>query len=467
MSLRSIRFRIDAFPQILLAAALTAAAGAAQAQPASATGSRAQTPAPAAPALTPKRSFDDTPLPAATPAATPAVTPTPESATPAGTGALPPHPGAGRRARARVRGSRRNRLLPPRTAAPAPAPAPTAVPAATAAPAATADPVVIMPTAEDTKACLDKLRKGATANGLTLADWDKYTAGAKLLPTTVSSAKGQPEGRESWWDYIAKTVDDERVADGKMMMKKVGSQLNTIGQQYQVDPATLVAIFGIETNYGRQIGKTNVLNAWLTRACTENKPLWEKNAYASVRLLRDGVVPADNFVGSWSGAFGMTQFIPTSFYELAADGDGDGRIDLYNSLPDALASTANHLRKRRASGPWPAGRGGGAPARRAGRHHPAGAGCRICGRERPPHDRAVGPGRREAGQWRRAQAVLGRRRAGLSVRADRFARSGVPGDRQFRRHPALQPVAPLRAGRGAAAQPPAGPPGPGHAVADR
>ncbi|MBR8656538.1 lytic murein transglycosylase [Achromobacter sp. Marseille-Q0513] len=262
---------------MLLAAALTAAAGAAQAQPASATGSRAQTPAPAAPALTPKRSFDDTPPPAAT-----------------------------------------------------------------------ADPVVIMPTAEDTKACLDKLRKGATANGLTLADWDKYTAGAKLLPTTVSSAKGQPEGRESWWDYIAKTVDDERVADGKMMMKKVGSQLNTIAQQYQVDPATLVAIFGIETNYGRQIGKTNVLNAWLTRACTENKPLWEKNAYASVRLLRDGVVPADNFVGSWSGAFGMTQFIPTSFYELAADGDGDGRIDLYNSLPDALASTANHLRKRRA-----------------------------------------------------------------------------------------------------------------------
>ena len=166
-----------------------------------------------------------------------------------------------------------------------------------------------------------------------------------------------------------------------MMMKKVGSQLNTIGQQYQVDPATLVAIFGIETNYGRQIGKTNVLNAWLTRACTENKPLWEKNAYASVRLLRDGVVPADNFVGSWSGAFGMTQFIPTSFYELAADGDGDGRIDLYNSLPDALASTANHLRKRRAKWtmgcrPW-----WRCAARRPVRHHPAGAGRRIRGLE--------------------------------------------------------------------------------------
>ena len=140
-----------------------------------------------------------------------------------------------------------------------------------------------MPTAEDTKACLDKLRKGATANGLTLADWDKYTAGAKLLPTTVSSARASPKAA-SWWDYIAKTVDDERVADGKMMMKKVGSQAEH-HRPAVPGRSTLVAIFGIETNYGRQIGKTNVLNAWLTRACTENKPLWEKNAYASVRLL--------------------------------------------------------------------------------------------------------------------------------------------------------------------------------------
>ncbi|PQZ69923.1 type III effector [Achromobacter sp. MYb9] len=320
MRSRSSGPRIDTFSRALLAAAVMAAtAGAAQAQsPESATGSRAQSPAPAPvqPTLTPKRTFDDVTAaqaagqkPAAAPA--PAVSPPPAAA-----------------------------------------PATTAEPAATAtvmpAAAPAAAPTVIVPTELDTKACIAKLRKGAAANGLTVADWDKYTANAKLLPTTVASAKGQPEGRESWWDYIAKTVDDERVNDGRAVMKKVGPQLAAIGQQYQVDPATLVAIFGIETNYGRQIGKTDVLNAWLTRACTENKTLWEKNAYASVRLLRDGTVPADSFVGSWSGAFGMTQFIPTSFYELAADGDGDGRIDLYNSLPDALASTASHLRKRRA-----------------------------------------------------------------------------------------------------------------------
>ncbi|CAB3892567.1 lytic murein transglycosylase [Achromobacter deleyi] len=324
MRQHSLRARIDPFARVVLAAAFCAAAtGIAQAEgPSSATGSRSSASQPApAPVLTPKRSFDDASAPAAT--AAPAADPDSSlAAPPTNVHAPAPAPVAA-------------------PAAPAPAPAPTPAASATS-------PKVIIPTELDTKACIAKLRKGATANGLTVADWDKYTANAKLLPTTVASAQGQPEGRESWWDYIAKTVDDERVNDGRGVLAKYGKQLDAISQQYQVDPATLVAIFGIETNYGRQVGKTDVLNAWLTRACTENKTLWEKNAYASVRLLRDGVVQPDSFVGSWSGAFGMTQFIPTSFYELAADGDGDGKIDLYNSLPDALASTANHLRKRRA-----------------------------------------------------------------------------------------------------------------------
>ena len=198
------------------------------------------------------------------------------------------------------------------------------------------------------KACLARLRPDAVKNGVSLADFDKYTANARLLQSTVSSAKGQPEGRETWWDYIAKTVDAERVSQGKEIQAQYASELNRVSQQYRVDGEALVAIFGIETNYGKQIGRTNVLDAWLTRGCTESNPLWKKNVYASIRLISEGVVDPATFVGSWSGAFGMTQFIPTSFYELAADGDGDGKIDLYNSMPDALASTANHLLKRRA-----------------------------------------------------------------------------------------------------------------------
>ncbi|PWF25297.1 lytic murein transglycosylase [Corticimicrobacter populi] len=200
----------------------------------------------------------------------------------------------------------------------------------------------------DTAACLQQLRPQAVANGVSLADFDRYTQGATLLASTVSSARRQPEGREAWWDYLAKTVDDERIADGRAVLQRpdLTQPLQDIGQRYAVDPAALVAIFGIESNYGRQMGRTKVLDAWLTRACTERNPLWKKNVYASIRLLRDGIVPEEGFVGSWSGAFGMTQFIPTSFYELAADGDGDGHIDLYNSFADALASSASHLRKR-------------------------------------------------------------------------------------------------------------------------
>jgi lytic murein transglycosylase len=203
-------------------------------------------------------------------------------------------------------------------------------------------------TTPDIAACLASLRLSARAHGVSLGDFDRWTQGATLLPSTVSAARRQPEGREPYWDYIAKMVDDERVEQGRAIQKQYADTLARVGEDYRVDGEALVAIFGIETNYGTQLGKTRVLDAWLTRACTESNPLWKKNVYAAIRLLVEGTVQPEQFVGSWSGAFGMTQFIPTSFYELAADADGDGRIDLYGSLPDALASTANHLLKRRA-----------------------------------------------------------------------------------------------------------------------
>jgi lytic murein transglycosylase len=223
---------------------------------------------------------------------------------------------------------------------------PAATTAAPAMPSALAQPTE---QDADPTQCLATLRTSAPANGVSVADFDRYTQGSKLLATTVAAAKAQPEGKETWWDYIAKTVDDQRVNEGRAVLEKSRTALDAIDDKYRVDSEPLVAIFGIETNFGSQLGKVDVLNAWLTRACTEQKPLWVKNVYASVRLLRDGTVTRETFIGSWSGAFGMTQFIPTSFYELAADGDGDGRIDLYGSLPDALASTANHLLKRRAT----------------------------------------------------------------------------------------------------------------------
>ncbi len=194
--------------------------------------------------------------------------------------------------------------------------------------------------------CLSRLRQQAPQHGVSQADFDQYTEGASLLASTVQAARNQPEQRIEWWDYIARVVDDERVADGRALMRDEAAALARIASDHQVDGEVIVAIFGIETNYGQQMGSTPVLNAWLTRACTETRPLWASNVFAAIRLLRDNVVEPDGFVGSWSGAFGMTQFIPTSFHELAVDGDGDGVVDLYESLPDAMASAANHLRQR-------------------------------------------------------------------------------------------------------------------------
>ena len=196
------------------------------------------------------------------------------------------------------------------------------------------------------QACLDRLRPMVGRHGLTAAEFDTHTRNAQLLEATVKAARSQPEQRITWWDYLARVVDQERVDDGQALLAAERGALDRIAYRFEVDPEIVVAIFGVETNYGRLLGSTPVLVAWLTRACVERRPLWESNAFASVRLLRDGVVEPEQFKGSWSGAFGMTQFIPTSFYELAVDGDGDGAIDLYQSLPDALASAANHLRQR-------------------------------------------------------------------------------------------------------------------------
>ncbi len=201
--------------------------------------------------------------------------------------------------------------------------------------------------------CLDRLRQQAPQHGVSRADFDRHTAQAQLLEATVKAARNQPEQRIEWWDYIARVVDDERVREGRALLQEEAEALASIARQYQVDPEVVVAIFGIETNYGGQMGSTPVLDAWLTRACTEQRNLWTSNVFASIRLLRDEVVDPATFTGSWSGAFGMTQFIPTSFYELAVDGDGDAEVDLYHSLPDALASAANHLRQRGAR--WRAG----------------------------------------------------------------------------------------------------------------
>jgi membrane-bound lytic murein transglycosylase B len=158
-----------------------------------------------------------------------------------------------------------------------------------------------------------------------------------------------------WWDELAATTDEDRVREGRAILARAAPTLQRIESQFGVPKEIVVAIYGIETNFGPSQGKIPVLDAALSYACLRPCPpsangtsacVSRERAYAAARVLRDRKVPAENWQGSWAAAFGRTQFVPDSFEQLAVDFDGDGFSDIINSEPDAWATAANHLKQR-------------------------------------------------------------------------------------------------------------------------
>jgi lytic murein transglycosylase len=143
---------------------------------------------------------------------------------------------------------------------------------------------------------------------------------------------------------VALLADAQRAADGKQVLQREAASLPPIQKRYDIDAATLVAVFGVETDYGRVEGKYPVVDATLSRSCASPASKERRGQFfAALSLLQAGAVRPEEFRGSWAGAFGMTQFMPGTFVQHKADGDGDGAVDIYRSVPDALATTANFL----------------------------------------------------------------------------------------------------------------------------
>ena len=183
-------------------------------------------------------------------------------------------------------------------------------------------------------------------------------AGNAQYDDRVRQALLVPAGEPSyWWDELAATTDDQRVADGQRVIAQNLDVLQRIEQRWGVPKEIVVAIYGIETNYGPAGGRIPVLDATLSLAClrpcadTAKACAARERAYSAVRLLRDQRVAPDAFQGSWAGAFGRTQFEPDTYEQLGVDFDGDGVADVIHSEADAWASTANHLATR---GGWDA-----------------------------------------------------------------------------------------------------------------
>lgn len=190
---------------------------------------------------------------------------------------------------------------------------------------------------------------------ITPESFDRYTREVQdLRPLIERASQAQPEFTLPVWDYLARRVDDERIADGRALLVREAPALSTIEQRHGVDAASVVAVFGIETDYGRVQGRYPVVDATLSRACLRpDSAERRRHFFAALWLLQQGMVQRDEFLGSWAGAFGMTQFMPGTFVDsIDDDGGGSGRPDILHSVPDALAVTARYLN----SLGWDAGR---------------------------------------------------------------------------------------------------------------
>ena len=198
-------------------------------------------------------------------------------------------------------------------------------------------------------ACLSGLVARATEQGVTPALAEAQLAGLTPDPEVLAATHKQAEFEKPVWAYLDSAVSDEAVNDGRAKLAAEAS-LPSIEAAFGVDRHVLVAIWGIESGYGSVLNDPRkvrpVLRSLATLACSGDKRVatWTEELVAALRILDLGRTIPERLTGSWAGAMGHTQFMPTTYLRHALDVDGDGRADIWTSAPDALASTANYLR---------------------------------------------------------------------------------------------------------------------------
>ncbi|HVV28660.1 MAG TPA: lytic murein transglycosylase [Rhizomicrobium sp.] len=226
-------------------------------------------------------------------------------------------------------------------ATPKPVPAPPA-----GAPAAPPAPAPSRFHTGDAKfdAFLEEARAEALTQGIRPDVFDAATAGIAPLPAIAGMNANQPEFVRPVWSYLDSAVSARRVADAQAMLARYGAVLDRIAAQSGVPRQILVAVWGMETDYGAGQGSFPLFSALATLAYDGARTAYARpEFFAALRIYQEQRYPLSEMTASWAGAFGQTQFTPTTFLKYAADGDGDGRIDLWASAPDALASAARLL----------------------------------------------------------------------------------------------------------------------------
>jgi len=191
------------------------------------------------------------------------------------------------------------------------------------------------------------LKPDALAAGIEAATFDAAFAGLTADPKVIELAKAQPEFRQTIHTYVDGRVTDARVAQGRKLAQQWQPWLDRIEKKYGVDRYVVLAIWALETNYGPSSGKSDIIRSLATLACcTSRRPeMFRDELIAALRILEAHDVDPRAMTGSWAGAMGQTQFMPSSFLKFAVDIDGDGHRDIWRSVPDSLGSIANYLRQ--------------------------------------------------------------------------------------------------------------------------
>ncbi|MBB4265817.1 lytic murein transglycosylase [Roseospira visakhapatnamensis] len=228
--------------------------------------------------------------------------------------------------------------LPACAQAPVPGPRP-ADPAATVAPAGTTS------TQEAAFArWLNGVRTEAIRRGIRPTTVDRAFAGLSANPRVVELDRRQPEFTSTFWGYFGKAVSDTRVETGRAMLARHRALLERVSRQTGVPPEVLLAFWGLESNYGSNTGGFNVIEALATLAHDGRRgAFFREQLLTALEILDQGHITPEAMQGSWAGAMGQMQFMPTTFRDHAVDGTGDGRADIWTSVPDAFASAGAFL----------------------------------------------------------------------------------------------------------------------------
>ena len=242
----------------------------------------------------------------------------------------------------------------------------------------------------------------------TQENFERFTTGLTPDLRIMDLMDSQPEFTKAIWDYLDILVNDNRLAKGREILAKYKPQFDAVEKSSGVDRYIIASIWGIESNYSTQMGDRSVLNSTATLACVGRRQAYFKDEFlTALEILNRGDLRPEQMRGSWAGAFGPTQFMPTAFKRYAVDADGDGRRDVVDNPADLIASTANNLKKDG----WQTGRSWGYEV-----VLPQGFNFMLADKAKAMTHCAVATARAQAGRW---QAIRQFDREGLSARPSR------------------------------------------------